>query len=426
MSFARYPAYKDSGVEWLGEVPEHWEVKRLKHNLRLLTEKTERRTNPVALENIESWSGHFIASETEFQGEGVAFECGDILFGKLRPYLAKALLATQAGEAVGDFHVMRPGSSIAPRFAQYSILNHGFIDIVDGSTFGSKMPRASWEFVGSMPMPTPPLPEQTAIATFLDRETAKIDALVAEQERLITLLQEKRQAVISHAVTKGLDPSVPMKDSGVEWLGEVPGHWAAITLRRCAVAVQTGGTPSADGLSENLDDGFVWYTPGDFGSSLNLSTSTRRIANESVASGEAKVFPPQSVLIVSIGATLGKVGFAQDASSANQQINAVIPGVRVDGYFLAWSLSVKAEAMRFLSNASTIGIMNQEKTKEIWIALPPREEQTAIATFLDNETAKLDTLMAQAQSAITLLQERRTALISAAVTGQIDVRGLSA
>jgi len=274
-----------------------------------------------------------------------------------------------------------------------------------------------------MPLVLPPLVEQTAIATFLDHETARIDALVAEQERLIALLQEKRQAVISHAVTQGLNPDAPMKDSGVEWLGEVPGHWDAITLRRCAIAVQTGGTPPVDALSESLDEGFVWYTPGDFGSSLTLSTSTRRIANEAVASGEAKVFPPKSVLIVSIGATLGKVGFAQDTSSANQQINAVIPGARVEGYFLTWSLSVKTEAMRFLSNASTIGIMNQEKTKEIWIALPPREEQTAIATFLDDETAKLDALITQARTAITLLQERRTALISAAVTGQIDVRG---
>ena len=220
MSFPRYPAYKDSEVEWLGELPAHWEVKRLKHNLRLLTEKTERRTNPVALENIESWSGRLVHTETEFQGGGVAFERGDILFGKLRPYLAKAHLASDSGEAVGDFHVMRPSAAIYPRFAQYSILNRSFIDIVDGSTFGSKMPRASWDFVSSIPMPKPPLAEQTAIAAFLDRETAKIDALVAEQENLIGLLKEKRQAVISHAVTKGLDPSVPMKDSGVEWLGD--------------------------------------------------------------------------------------------------------------------------------------------------------------------------------------------------------------
>ena len=272
----------------------------------------------------------------------------------------------------------------------------------------------------------PALVEQKCIAAFLDQETAKIDALVAEQERLMALLKEKRQAVISHAVTKGLNPKAALKPSGIEWLGDVPAHWEVLSLRRCCSSVETGGTPSTDPPSAYLEQGFVWYTPGDFGDSLYLTTSTRKISNEVVASGEAKVFPPKSVLIVSIGATLGKIGFAVEASSANQQINAVIPNEKIDGYFLAYSLLVKTEVMRFLSNASTIGIMNQEKTKDIWIALPPRQEQGEISAFLDTETAMLDALTAEAQRAIDLLQERRTALISAAVTGQIDVRKFGA
>lgn len=157
MSFARYPAYKDSGVEWLGEVPGNWEVKRLKYNLQLLTEKTNRRDHAIALENIESWTGRYLPTETEFEGNGVAFEAGDILFGKLRPYLAKAYLAVSNGEAVGDFHVLRPASNTNARFAQYQILNREFIDLVDGSTFGSKMPRASWEFVAGIALASPPI-----------------------------------------------------------------------------------------------------------------------------------------------------------------------------------------------------------------------------------------------------------------------------
>ena len=206
-------------------MPGHWEVKRLKQNLSLLTEKTDRRDQPIALENIEGWTGRYIPTETEFMGEGVAFNTGDILFGKLRPYLAKAYRAEFSGEAVGDFHVMRPATNIDGRFAQYQILNREFIDIVDGSTFGSKMPRASWEFVGGMKVTAPPILEQTQIAAFLDRETAKIDDLMAQQRRLMELLKEKRQAVISHAVTKGLNPQAPMKPSGIEWLGDVPLHW---------------------------------------------------------------------------------------------------------------------------------------------------------------------------------------------------------
>jgi type I restriction enzyme S subunit len=130
------------------------------------------------------------------------------------------------------------------------------------------------------------------------------------------------------------------------------------------------------------------------------------------------------VLVVSIGTTLGKVGFSEDRSSVNQQINAVVPNHRIDGYFLAYSLSVKAEVMRYLSNASTIGIMNQEKTKDISVAVPPFQEQSIITEYLDAETAKFDALTSEAQRAIELLPERRTTLISAAVTGQIDVRPL--
>ena len=216
-----------------------------------------------------------------------------------------------------------------------------------------------------------------------------------------------------------------MKPSGIEWLGDVPEHWEVLNLRRCTDYVQTGGTPSNEPPGADIEDGMVWFTPGDFGGSLRLSKSARRISSSSVTTGEAKIFPAGSVLVVSIGATLGKVGFAVEQSSANQQINAVVPNEKIDGYFLAYSLSVKAEIMRFLSNASTIGIMNQEKTKDICVAVPPLEEQTAISEVLDSQTAGIDTLTAEAQRAIDLLQERRTALISAAVTGQIDVRQLA-
>jgi type I restriction enzyme S subunit len=218
-------------MEWLGEVPEHWEVLPLKRNARLLTDKTDNRSNPVALEHIESWTGRLIETQTEFEGEGVSFKVDDILFGKLRPYLAKVYLATASGEAVGDFHVIHSSASLLPRLLQYQLLNREVINLVNSSTYGAKMPRASWSFLGSIAMPVPPLQEQLPIATFLGHETAKIDALIAEQQRLIELLQEKRQAVISHAVTKGLNPDAPMKDSGVEWLGEVPEHWEVLPIK---------------------------------------------------------------------------------------------------------------------------------------------------------------------------------------------------
>lgn len=212
-------------------------------------------------------------------------------------------------------------------------------------------------------------------------------------------------------------PSYPKyKDSGVEWLGQVPEHWEALSVRRFAESVQTGMTPLADHIDSDSGLGLAWYTPGDFGNSLQLASPSKTLHSNYATSKDAKIFPPYCVLIVCIGATLGKVGFTNSPSSANQQINAVVPNNRVDGHFLAYSLSVKSDVMRFLSNASTIGIMNQEKTKDILLALPPLPEQRAIASFLDRETSKIDALVAEQRKLIELLKEKRQAVISHAVT----------
>ena len=409
MSFPRYPEYKDSGVEWLGAVPAHWNVKRLKHNLRLLTEKTDRRANPVALENIEGWSGRFLPTETEFEGEGIAFNKGDILFGKLRPYLAKALLAEAAGEAVGDFHVMRPQAGVHARFAQYEILNRSFIDIVDGSTFGSKMPRASWEFVGSMPLPTPPYAEQTAIATFLDRETAKIDALVAEQEKLIALLQEKRQAVISHAVTKGLDPNAPMKDSGVEWLGEVPRHWQVSKISRF-FQIKAGGDLKEEFFSAEKDEVHPYpiYTNSNKTGAVYGYTS-------------APFFDANTITVTG----RGEVGFAVYRDCQYDAIIRLLVLSPKNGEYCKFAAYFINSAIVFFGGSTAVAQLSSEQISPYIIFDPPIEEKIKIVEFLDSESNKTERLIEQSVASITLLQERRTALISAAVTGQIDVRGLA-
>lgn len=426
MSFPRYPEYKDSGVEWLGDVPAHWNVKRLKHNLRLLTEKTDRRANPVALENIEGWSGRFLPTETEFEGEGIAFDKGDILFGKLRPYLAKALLAETAGEAVGDFHVMRPQAGVHARFAQYEILNRSFIDIVDGSTFGSKMPRASWEFVGSMALPTPPFLEQVAIATFLDRETAKIDALVAEQQKLISLLQEKRQAVISHAVTKGLDPNVPMKDSGVEWLGEVPGHWEVRRVRNLSSFVTSGPR----GWSERISEvGAKFIQSGDLTDDLSIAfDEAKRVAVDADAEAVRTKLTNGDVVVCITGAKTGNVAVCAtvpEDAYVNQHLCLIRPRAEILPELLA--VYLKSDAGQRYFAVAQYGLkqgMSLENIKEATVPVPPIYEQRKILEVTHRVTASIGALVREARTAITLLQERRTALISAAVTGQIDVRGL--
>ncbi len=205
-----YPAYKDSGVEWLGEVPEHWDVRRLKHAVQLRNEKVVPDADAgeyIGLEHIESGTGKLLPSAVAVEPEGLSsrFCPGDVLFGKLRPYLAKVYEADRAGVCTSELLVMQP-TAVTTRYLYYATLSDSFVQIVNSSTYGAKMPRAGWDFIGNMHTPVPAPPEQAAIAAFLDRETAKIDVTIARYERLIALLQEKRQALISHAVTRDSTP----------------------------------------------------------------------------------------------------------------------------------------------------------------------------------------------------------------------------
>src|SRR5690625_4855770 len=208
-----YPSYKDSGIEWIGDIPEHWEVKKLKYWFDLITDKNGSQKLKIGLENIESGTGKFVKTNSQFSGVGVNFQPNDILFGKLRPYLAKVYLSDFYGSAVGDFFVMRPSREIVPSFAFHKILNHQFIELTNSSTYGAKMPRVSWEFISNLYVACPEIKEQTAIADFLDHKTAQIDQSIEKGEELIRLLKEYRAALIHEPVTRGMDDSAPMKDN---------------------------------------------------------------------------------------------------------------------------------------------------------------------------------------------------------------------
>jgi len=432
VSLPLYPAYQVSKLEWAKTLPEHWTAKHLKRNVRLLTEKTDTRKCPVGLENLEGWTGRFIQTESDFQGEGVGFEANDILFGKLRPYLAKAWLADRTGEAIGDFHVLRPLEGAIPRFIQYQLLTREVIDLVDGSTYGAKMPRASWGFLGCLELPTPPAEEQLAIASFLDRETAKIDALIAEQQRLIELLQEKRQAVISHAVTKGLNPNAPMKDSGVEWLGEVPEHWEVKRMKHLCKSIEQGWSPQCDNepstgeapgvLKVGCVNGGV-FRPAE---NKRLPSDLAPIAQYGVKKGDLLVSRANTKELVGSAAVVDKdfpwlyicdklyrITVKADCSIANYLC-----------LYLA-SSEARGEIELGASGASpSMQNISQSVLLDLPVPLPQPQEQESIRSFITIQCDQIDELIAKAMEAIRLLQERRSALISAAVTGQIDVRGL--
>jgi type I restriction enzyme, S subunit len=229
-SFNTYPKYKDTNATWIGKIPHHWETKKLKFVAPERSEKLSERPSKlpyVGLENIESWTGriNLDVQHDIVDSQVIRFQAGDVLLGKLRPYLAKVIKAEFEGVGTTELLSLRPNRDIIPSFLFYQLLNKQFVHLVAAMTYGAKMPRANWEQIGNIKFPIPNLSEQRAIATFLDHQTTKIDALIAKKKRLIELLQEKCTALISQAVTKGLNPDVPMKDSGIDWLGEIPAYW---------------------------------------------------------------------------------------------------------------------------------------------------------------------------------------------------------
>ncbi|TQE98089.1 MAG: restriction endonuclease subunit S [Spiribacter salinus] len=405
MSFRPYPEYKDSGVEWLGKVPAHWRVKRLKYGFRLVTERAETKDNPIALENIESWSARYLPTDADFSGEGTSFGAGDVLFGKLRPYLAKAYLANSRGEAIGDFHVLRPSGDVEPSYGIYYIVNEPFISAISGSTYGAKMPRIGWDVMGSIPLLQPPRREQRKICSFLDHEIARTDALIEEQQRLIELLKEKRQAVISHAVTKGLDPDVPMKDSGVEWLGKVPAHWEIMSLKWRASSRSGDGIEAKEVESVKTSERGI---PVIGGNGINGYTKKSNIN-------------PPALILGRVGALCGNVHLADCPAWVTD--NALIIEFDSDAFDIHYlGYLLEARDLNDIADKTAQPLITGSKVRSQAVPVPPEDEQKKIVSRLHEVLFEIDAMRGQVRKLVGLLKERRSALISAAVTGKIDVR----
>lgn len=423
--YKAYPEYKDSGVEWLGVIPAGWYITKLKFTASLLTAKSSCGDDKfVGLENISSGDGKYINKEESIsEGASITFKKNDVLFGKLRPYLAKSWLATFSGVCSSEFLVLRT-EKIHPRFLNYYSLTTNFIEQVNSSTYGSKMPRASWEFISLLPVPTCSFILSEKIALFLDHETAKIDNLIEKQQQLIELLKEKRQAVISHAVTKGLNPDVPMKDSGVEWLGEVPEDWQLKQLRHLCSS-KGGGTPSKNNPKFWIGD-IPWVSPKDMKAQY-IYDAEDHVSEEAVKLSSTKKIPIDSVLIVVRGMILAHsvpVSINKEIVTINQDMKALIPNENITSEYFYLVLTGFKRFLLELTDNSAHGTkcLRTDLLEKLWIPLPSIKQQEEIIRNVNELVAKLDSLVLRQEEAKKLLQERRTALISAAVTGKIDVR----
>lgn len=424
--YKAYPKYKDSGVEWLEAIPEDWCVTKLKYIADLLTAKSTNSDDLfVGLENISSGDGKYISKEENIaDSAAVSFKKNDVLFGKLRPYLAKSWLATFSGVCSSEFLVLRT-AKLHPKYLNYYSLTNEFIEQVNSSTYGSKMPRASWEFIGLLPVPTCSYSLSEKVAGFLDHETAKIDNLIEKQQQLIELLKEKRQAVISHAVTKGLNPDVPMKDSGIEWLGEVPEHWDVCAIKHIV------STPVTDGPHETpdfIDDGIPFISAEAISSGVIDFDKKRACISIKDHKRFSKKYSPQfnDIYMVKSGATTGITAIVENYDDFN--IWSPLAVIRCNDYsnpyFVINFMRSKPfqTAIELNWSYGTQQNIGMGVIGNLHIARPPVSEAIEIATHLRGKCSKFDELIDIAMMQISIMQERRTALISAAVTGKIDVR----
>lgn len=410
--------------QWVGKLPADWHADWLKWHVRLSTERPsddEAENLPyIANEDITSWTGKLLNPDPQpADADSRKFLRDDVLFNKLRPYLAKVFHAPFAGVSSGELLCLRAADYVLPRYLFYVVSSKAFVDVVNAETFGSKMPRADWETVGHQPLPLPPLEIQKRIAAFLDEKTAQIDGLIEKKQALLERLAEKRQALITQAVTKGLDPAAPMKDSGIDWLGDIPAHWDMLPLRRIADRVTTGRTPPTIAGDFFTEGEVPWFTPGDF-DGLILGKAEKALVPDAFTEGYAVLYPANSVLLVGIGATLGKVAISPVECASNQQINAITISRDDDPLFLTYFLYAYRAEIRMSASGNTLPILNQDKTKAIMVTRPPLGEQNAIGMFVSQIDAKIAQVAKRVTDSIILLYEQRSSLITAAVTGCIE------
>ncbi len=419
MSFPRYPKYKPSGVEWLGDVPEGWEVAPAKYWIKSASGGTSIK-GQCANEAVENLYPGFSASGQDIWLETYDFNIPGVVLSAVGARCGKTFKADGSWGVVANTHCLFPTKESDRDFIWYLTNQEDWWE-----KGGSAQPFVKVSDTLARKSVFPPLPEQTAIAAFLDRETAKIDELVAEQRLLMELLKEKRQAVISHAVTQGLNPHAPMKLSGVEWLGDVPGHWEVKKVKFVTASVKAGPFGSALTKDVYVSSGFRVYgqeqvIPNDFtiGDYFITPQKYEELLQYSVLPGD--------ILISCVG-TFGKIAIVPRNIEPGI-INPRLIRMRCSQVIMTEYLvevmrsNVTFEQLSSFTRGGTMDVINIGTLSEIFLTLPPMTEQHELLEFIQSETAKLNTLTLEAQRAIDLLQERRTALISAAVTGQIDVR----
>ena len=435
-----YSTYKPINVDWLGEVPDHWEVLRLKSVVHQVSDQvygSQEKIPYVALEHVESWTGRVsphVAEKPDSQLK--QFRSGDVLFGKLRPYLAKVVRAKHSGLCVSEFLVLRTTDRISERFLAYLLRSKPAIDWINSSTFGARMPRADWQFVGDTKQPLPSLSEQTAIARFLDHATDQTERYIRAKEKLIALLEEQKQVMIHDAVTGRIDvrtgkPYPAYKPSGIEGKGCIPNHWNQVVLRNVSLSIQIGPFGSQLHASDYVKDGIPVINPSHL-------INGKIVPNPSVTVTEkfAKILGQyrlkESDVVMARRGELGRCAAAESNEEGwicGTGCIRVRPNLNlVTAMYLVATIGTHEtrHALGLSSIGATMDNINTAIVSRLRLALPPLDEQQDISDHISNLLRSTSSAISQTRMQIEAITEYRVRLIADVVTGKLDVREAAA
>ena len=426
----RYPQYKESGVEWIAKIPKHWEMINTKYLFRLVTEPAPKNNNYELL-SIYTDIGVKPRKELAERGNRATttdgywlVKKGDFIVNKLLAWMGAIGLSNHEGVTSPAYDILRKIRPLNERFYEY-LFRCGlyFIEFKKWSRGIMEVRlRLYFDQFGQIPLVFPPVEEQDNIVDFLDRKTEQIDELIRIKEQRIELLQEQRTVLINQAVTKGLDPNVEMKPSGVEWIGDIPTHWEAKRLRHVSTIFK-GGTPKRN-VDRYFQGNLPWARPVDITAlqgALYIHDTEIHISEEALGNSGARLLPPGTVLLTS-RATIGETAITTVPMATNQGFANFVCNEVLLNIYLAYYLRAIKDLLISLGSGTTFLEVTKGTLVGIGIPLPPLSEQKQIVNFLSRKTGQIDELITIEGRKIELLREYRQSLISEVVTGKIDVR----
>ncbi|ENZ0348102.1 restriction endonuclease subunit S [Morganella morganii] len=434
--YKAYPEYKDSGVEWLGEIPGHWKTMSISRLFSRI-----KRTGYIEKELLSVYRDYGVIPKSSRDDNNnkpsedlspyQLVQPNDLVMNKMKAWQGSIAISEYEGIVSPAYFVYKPNKFLFelahPKYVHYLLRNSIYITQYLSRSKGIRVNQ--WDLdpdeFRNIELLLPGKIEQEKIYSFLDHETARIDNLIDKQQQLIELLKEKRQAVISHAVTKGLNPDVPMKDSGVEWLGEVPEHWELVPLKYLC-NFSGGGTPTKDNLSYWQGGTVPWVSPKDM-KSFWISETQDYVTPKAVSESSTNYVEEGSLLMVVRSGILQRnipVAINIVKVTINQDMKALRFNERMKAYYAAYFINgnVNSLLLEWTKEGATVESIEHEYLANGLIPVPPIDEQYSIIKSISDQMIRFELLEEKALTGIRLLQERRTALISAAVTGKIDVR----